>query len=95
MIESLAGVLDRAPTSLSRAALQLAAGVARYGRTEERTLANLELALGDELDETARRRLAADVRRHAARQFLEWSRLAAGDRNRAWLERTVEVDGSI
>jgi Kdo2-lipid IVA lauroyltransferase/acyltransferase len=79
--------------------LSAAAAVARRSRLGARARANLELALGAELDEAARERLLRDTFAHSARQFREWLRLARGaapqDRSGAWIEELVELDPSV
>ncbi len=94
-LEALVGAARALPEPLLRAPLAAAAGAARFTPWEHRILANLELALGAETDERERRRIARGVRRHAARQLYEWTRLAAGQENRAWLSEVLVVDDSI
>ncbi len=83
------------------ATLGLASKAARWSRFEHVALTNLRLAM-PELAPSERRRIASGVRAHAARLVLEWAKLARaqrGERERSrtldWLERTVDVDGSL
>jgi KDO2-lipid IV(A) lauroyltransferase len=64
--------------------------------------ANLALALGDELDEAARRLVLEDATRFAGRLLAEWLRLArpaapntADALHGAWIDDAVELDASI
>jgi KDO2-lipid IV(A) lauroyltransferase len=82
------------PSRLVRGTLTAASPIARFTRYERRTLANLELALGHETDEAERRRIASGVRRHAARLFAEWLKLARGG-DGTWIDRAVTLDPSI
>jgi len=76
--------------------LQGAAWLSRFSGFEQTTRANLELALGDELEEEELRRIAAGVRRHTARIAYEWLQLASiGGRRERWLREHVDVDDSI
>lgn len=72
--------------------------LSRFSSLEQRTLANLRTAYGDELDDAARRQIAAGVRRHTARLAYEWLTLAALPNLAAvhsWLAANVEVDESV
>lgn len=95
-------LLVRAPAPLARALLAALSGPARWTRFERRTLANLELALGDALPARERLRIARDVRRHTARLAFEWTRLARAalsqrerERTLAWVAALVELDPSV
>lgn len=93
-IRAAARAVARLPRPVALGGLETLAWCARFSRYERRTLENLELALGGELDRGERSRLAAGVRRHSARILYEWLRLArAGGTD--WVERMVEVDDSI
>jgi KDO2-lipid IV(A) lauroyltransferase len=84
------------PRPLVLGGLQGAAWLSRFSAFEDRTLANLELAFGQEFDENRRQRIAAGVRRHVARLSYEWLQLASiGDERDEWLAGLVEVDDSI
>jgi Kdo2-lipid IVA lauroyltransferase/acyltransferase len=81
---------------------RLAVPLASFSRYEQRCLANLELALGAEIEENARRRIARGVRLHTARLVEEWTRLARATRSprelvrtRAWLEEHTRFDDSL
>lgn len=94
--------LGATPWALSRPLLGVLASAARFSPYEQRTLANLELALGDQLDPAGRALIARGVRHHAARQLREWTRLAqarGGKPARAavatWVRDSVELDPSI
>ena len=101
-LEGLTAVTGLVPAPLLLGGLRGLALLARHSVYERRTLANLELALGDETTALERARIAARVRRHAARQFAEWLRLARGAppagphaaRGR-WIEEAVALDDSI
>lgn len=93
---------DRLPQSAIRTLLGISARALRFGPVQQRILGNLELAYGDALGPRERRRLAASVRRHAARQLAEWALLSnamgsprSRDRVNAWLDRHVEFDPSF
>ncbi len=100
-LDGLVAAGSLVPHPLLRAGLEGLALCAARGRHAELTRANLELALGTELDPHARTHLARDVRRFAARQLAEWLRLARGappigpraERGR-WIEDAVELDPS-
>jgi lauroyl/myristoyl acyltransferase len=64
------------PSSGVRLALESASPLARFTRAERRMRANLELALGSELDAGRGARIGRGVRRHGARLVSEWLRLA-------------------
>ena len=92
-LDGLTAVGPWLPRPLLDAPLAAAAALARRGRLGARARANLELALGAELDGKARERLLRDIFRHGRRQVHEWLRLARSDG--AWVERTVELDASV
>ena len=98
-LEGLVASAGLVPEAALRAALRGVAALAGRGRPGELARANLELALGDELDLAARERIAGGVRRHAARQLAEWVRLARGAPPEgpagAWVEERVALDGSV
>ncbi len=73
--------------------LGIAAAAVRRGRLGERGRANLALAYGEELDESARERILLDTFRHGARQFREVVRLGRGAGD--WVDQTVELDPSV
>lgn len=84
------------PTPWLTRTLAWATHLAPIGRYADRTLRNLELALGDETTPAERTAIARGVRGHAARQLAEWTRLARGRREaHAFLDRTVEADASL
>jgi len=84
------------PPAAVEGALTACAPLARWSPFERTTRANLRLAYGGELDEARIDAVARGVRRHAARQFATWLRLAASDERRgAWIDELVEVDASI
>lgn len=98
-LTSMAGLL---PAPLLLGGLRGLSHFVRYTTYERRTLANLELALGPATSSAERRRLAALVRRHAARQFAEWLRLSRGAPpsgpragRGAWIEDAVALDDSV
>jgi KDO2-lipid IV(A) lauroyltransferase len=81
--------------------LRTLARAARFSRFEERTMKNLELAMGAQLSLSERKQIAAQVRLHAARLAQEWlflagasHSLAARTRVERWLDETVELDPS-
>ncbi len=88
-----------APSALVHGSLRAAAGLARFSRFEERTLANLELVFGEALGLAGRQELARAVRLHAARQVHDWLRLARVDpadpASGRWIEEEVELDASF
>ncbi len=80
----------------ARGGLESAAWFARFTRFEQRTRENLDTAYGTQLSASEKDRIADGVRRHSARIFYEWLRLARGaTAERSWLESMVEVDSSI
>ncbi len=81
------------PGPLLEGALGTAAHLAARSRLGDRARANLELALGEELDEEARKSLLKETFRHGRRQCLEWLQLAR--RNADWVEDMVKLDPSI
>ncbi len=84
------------PPAAVEGALAACAPLARWSSFERTTRANLVLAYGDELDDARRTEIARGVRRHAARQFATWLRLAASDAaHGGWIDELVEVDASI
>jgi KDO2-lipid IV(A) lauroyltransferase len=86
------------PRGLALGGLEGVAWLSRFSTFEERTRANLELALGDELSPAELARVAGGVRRHTARLAYEWLRLASVEDDRAlhaFLDRTVTVDDTI
>lgn len=102
VLRGLTRAVGLTPPAFLRGGLRLAAAAARHTRYERRARANLELALGGETSAAERERIAAGVRRHAARQLAEWLRLARGAppagpaaaRGR-WIEDAVAIDDSI
>ncbi len=94
-LELLVRVADAAPEGAVRALLAGAAEAARFAQVERAIRANLHLALGAEATPAELARIARGVRLHAARQLYEWTRLAAGPRNRSWLAERVRCDASI
>lgn len=97
VLRKLIALGGRAPEPLTRGALEWLARAARFTRIQTQIESNLELVLGREMDWNARRKLAASVRKHGARQFTEWMRLARGPAGsgKAWLERRVQLDPSL
>jgi KDO2-lipid IV(A) lauroyltransferase len=84
------------PPGAVAGALELCAPFARWTRFERTTNANLALALGGELDDAARTRIARGIRLHAARQFATWLRLAGSETARgSWIDELVHLDDSI
>jgi KDO2-lipid IV(A) lauroyltransferase len=82
------------PAPVVRGVLTGASPLARFTRYERRTAENLELALGGETTPAERRRISRGVRRHSARIFSEWLRLARGG-DGAWIDRAVALDPTI
>lgn len=99
LLDGLTHTAGALPAPTLRAALELASPLARFSRVERITRANLELALGGTTTDIERTRIAAGVRRHAARLFAEWLRLARtgspADPRSAWIDEQVELDPSI
>jgi len=96
LLAALTSAARWSPPGAVESALALCAPLARWSRFERTTRANLALALGDELDDAEQGRIARGVRRHAARQFASWLRLAARDAADAgWIDEHVRVDASI
>ena len=78
------------------------ASLARFSRFERIALSNLELVLGESTTARERRRIAAGVRRHAARLFAEWIRMSRSSppdtsaaARGAWIDDAVDVDASV
>ncbi len=109
-VETTAGARTRLRERLSRAAppprepwrrrvrglLGGLAPLSAFTRFERTTRANLKLALGAERSDTELDRIARGVRRHAARQFAEWLRLAnTKPEHGRWIEDLVEIDASV
>ena len=99
LASGLARATGLVPAPLTRGVLALGGRVAARGTYGRRTLANLELALGDERSPSELERIARGVFHHSARQVQEWLRLARsgppGDSRGAWIEEHVEIDLSI
>ncbi|MFM7281156.1 MAG: lysophospholipid acyltransferase family protein [Planctomycetia bacterium] len=99
LLRGLEWTLARSPAMLRDSLLDGAAGLARFTRYEQRTLANLERVYGTELDLAGRQSLARAVRRHAALQvgnWLELSRIRPDQRSSGeWIERRVRLDASF
>ncbi len=96
MLDVLTSAARWSPPGAVEGALRVCAPFARWTRFERVTHANLALAYGAELDERARAEIALGVRRHAARQFATWLRLAGTDAARgAWIDELVRTDASI
>ena len=89
------GLVRALPEHSVRLPLSLLARGARFASTEATVHQNLELALGAETTREERLRIAAGVRKHAARLVYEWARLGAGRSELPWLEKNVVVDSSI
>jgi len=90
------------PAPLVGGALAAISPLARFSRYERRTRANLELALGADTTASERARIAVGVRRHSARLFADWLRLARSgapgtrDAHRGkWIESAVRLDDSV
>jgi len=90
------------PGPLQDAALGLAASLVRRGRLGTLARENLQLALGDELDEAARERVLRDCFQHSARLLTTWMRLARGAppdgplaSRGTWIDEAVTIDPSI
>src|SRR5262245_20871325 len=98
LLAGLARVAGWLPSTGVRLALESASPLARFTRAERRMRANLELALGAELDLRARERIGRGVRRHGARLVSEWLRLARqgdpSDPASAWIDELVQLDES-
>ncbi|MBL8861419.1 MAG: lysophospholipid acyltransferase family protein [Planctomycetes bacterium] len=95
LLDALTGAARVAPRVVVEGALCACAPLARWTRFERMTRANLARAL-PELDPAERLRIAGAVRRHAARQFASWLRLASSDAPRgAWIDELVEADASL
>lgn len=90
-----AATAARMPRPVVLGGLEMLAWASRFTRYEQRTLENLETAFGTELDEARRARIAAGVRRHSARIFYEWLRMARAGGDSRWVEGMVELDDSI
>ena len=95
-------VARRLPPALTSALLRGVAAAASVSSLGERASANLDLTLGEELDEGERRSVMKGSLRHAARLATEWaqlSRLKLGGRPAArteqWLEEQVALDESV
>ena len=95
-------VARRLPRPIIAALMQAAARAAGRGSLGRRARANLELVLGDELGERARREVERGSLRHAARVATEWaqlSRLKLGGQHKEraldWLEEQVSLDDSV
>ncbi|MDP6538690.1 MAG: lysophospholipid acyltransferase family protein [Planctomycetota bacterium] len=101
-LEGLTAAAGLLPGPLVLGGLRGLSYLARHTSYERRTLENLDLALGEETSPDERRRLAARIRRHAARQLTEWLHLARGAppegphaaRGR-WIEEAVDLDDSV
>ena len=95
----LTGASALVPARLVQAALVGLSPLGAFTRFERTTRANLELALGSTAGPVERARIARGVRRHSARIFAEWVRLARGadpdSGSGGWIEDLVEVDPSI
>ncbi len=84
------------PRPLLRAGLRSSAWLSRFSVLEARTLANLELAYGEELDANERKAIAAGTRKHLARLAEEWLVLSSRRKDlNSWLADRVEVDPSV
>ena len=90
------------PDLVLRGGLHAAAGAASLSPWCRRARANLDLALGKELDEASRNRTARACLHHAARIASEWLRLSRleGTGRRAarvqrWMEENISIDESI
>jgi len=90
------------PDFVVRGSLHAASVAASLGPWSRQARANLDLALGEELDEPARRRISRACFRHSARVASEWlrlSRLERGGRSAArverWVEESVSFDESL
>ena len=81
-----AATAARMPRPVVLGGLEMLAWASRFTRYERRTLENLETAFGAELDEARRARIAAGVRRHSARIFYEWLRMARAEGDSRWVE---------
>ncbi|MCY2961385.1 MAG: lysophospholipid acyltransferase family protein [Planctomycetota bacterium] len=96
LLGALTSAARWSPPGTVEGALALCSPFMRWSRFERTTRENLALALGAELDERERVRIARGVRRHAARQFASWLRLAGCDAARGgWIDELVPVDESI
>ena len=89
------GLVRVLPENSIRLPLSVLARGARFASTESTVHQNLELALGAETTREERLRIAAGVRKHAARLVYEWARLGAGLVELHWLEKNVVVDSSV
>ncbi len=100
---SLVGRLVAAlPDIVLRGGLHAAAVAASLGPWNKQARSNLDLALGEELDEITRRHTAKACLHHAARIASEWLRLSRleGTGRRAarvqrWMEENISIDESI
>jgi KDO2-lipid IV(A) lauroyltransferase len=95
-------LLASLPDPITRCGLHAAAHAAGLSSWSRQAHANLELALGEELDAAARRRTARACFHHAARvaaDCLRLSRAGRGDRRarrvRRWVEQSVTLDESL
>ena len=99
-LRALTGAASLAPPAAVRAGLWPLAALARFSSVEQKTLTNLRLAYGDELDERELRRIARGTRHHARELISNWMRLARSeppeDGPRGdWIEDLVELDPSV
>jgi len=99
LAERLSAVL---PQPLMSAALRGVAAAASFSTLRRRARTNLDLALGDELDEATRKRVSKACLHHAARVASEWlhiSRMRRGGRSservQRWVEDNVSYDDSF
>lgn len=89
------------PAGLTQGVLDGGAALARFSRVEKRSLENLELALGTQTTLAERKRIARGVRRHSARLFAEFMKLARqgtdlrDPEGGQWIEEEVVLDESI
>ena len=97
LLRATAGLAGLAPESWLRAGIGTLAGPATRTSVGKRTRANLELALGAELDAAQRARLTHAALRHSARLFAEWTRLAKGATGPRgqWIDERVVIDDSV
>jgi KDO2-lipid IV(A) lauroyltransferase len=93
LLRGLTSVSGALPGGVLDAALRAGSELARFSKYERVALDNLERALGAETTPQERARIARGVRRHSARLFREWMRLAREGSD--WVDDAVELDASV
>ncbi len=93
LLNGLTKLSGRLPRGVLDATLRAGSSLARFSKYERAALENLERTLGAETTAQERVRMARGVRRHSARLFREWMRLARGGTE--WVDEIVELDASV